>query len=476
MRLRVPTRRAVLGGGLALLAAPALRRADAASPTIEGVLAASGLSGTTAVALADADTGAAIEAWQPDTPLPPASVAKVVTALYALDALGAGYRFRTTIRADGPLADGVLRGDLALAGDGDPVLDTDALGRLAAGLRVAGLRRVEGRFLVAGGALPAVRYIDAAQPATAGYNATVSGVNLNFNRVFVAWGAGGKDPAPAFAAPGEIFSATPPGFAAEVVAEGRFEHRDLGDTETWAFPRADVRAPGSLWLPVRAPERYAGGVLRALAGDAGVALPVAEVTRDATGAALALHESPPLAEMLRAMLRYSTNITAECVGLRASQAGGAAPADLTGSGAAMTGWARARFGLSAATTLANHSGLSDASRVTAADMLAVLTGAAAGPLPALLPERPILDAARNPLALPGIRVVAKTGTINFASGLAGYVEGRRRLAFAIFAVDARRRAEVSPDDRDDPPGAGAWARAARAQQQDLLRRWARLYA
>jgi D-alanyl-D-alanine carboxypeptidase/D-alanyl-D-alanine-endopeptidase (penicillin-binding protein 4) len=175
------------------------------------------------------------------------------------------------------------------------------------------------------------------------------------------------------------------------------------------------------------------------------------------------------------MLRYSTNLTAECVGLRATQARGGAPADLAASGAAMTAWARGRYGL-AATTLANHSGLSDASRLTARDMLAVLAGAADGPLPALLPERPILDAERKPVDAAGVRVVSKTGTLNFASGLAGYLLGRRRLAFAIFAADPDRRARIPPDERDDPPGAAAWARRARGLEQALLRRWAGLYA
>jgi D-alanyl-D-alanine carboxypeptidase/D-alanyl-D-alanine-endopeptidase (penicillin-binding protein 4) len=72
--------------------------------------------------------------------------------------------------------------------------------------------------------------------------------------------------------------------------------------------------------------------------------------------------------------------------------------------------------------------------------------------------------------------VAKTGTLNFVSGLAGYLTGRRRLAFAIFAADPERRAQVRPEERDDPPGGSAWLARARGQEQALLRRWAALYA
>jgi D-alanyl-D-alanine carboxypeptidase/D-alanyl-D-alanine-endopeptidase (penicillin-binding protein 4) len=470
-----PSRRAVLAGGLALLAAPAVRRAGAATPTPGSILANSGLSGQSAVALADADTGAPLEAWHADAALPPASVAKVVTTLYALDALGPGHRFETTVRANGPLSGGVLRGDLALVGGGDPVLDTDALGRLVAALRAAGLGAVEGRFRVAEGALPAVAAIDADQPASAGYNATIAGTNLNFNRVFLSWAPGETGPKLAFSAPGATWTASPAGFAAELAPGGRVTHRIAGGREVWTLPRPSLRGRGSLWLPVRAPGPYAGEVFACLAADAGVDLPAAEFASDAAGAALAVHASPPLDAMLRDMLRYSTNLTAECVGLRATQAHGLAPDGLAASGGAMTAWARTRYGLTG-TTLVNHSGLSDASRVTARDLLAVLTSAADGPLPALLPERPILDAERKPLDPAGVRVVSKTGTLNFACGLAGYMLGRRRLAFAIFATDPALRARLRPEERDDPPGAAAWARRARAQEQALLRRWASLYA
>ena len=88
------------------------------------------------------------------TALAPASVTKAVTALYALDTLGRGHRFATRLLAAGPVEDGVLRGDLVLAGGGDPTLDTDALADMAAGLKRAGVREVTGAFRVWGGAVP----------------------------------------------------------------------------------------------------------------------------------------------------------------------------------------------------------------------------------------------------------------------------------------------------------------------------------
>jgi PBP4 family serine-type D-alanyl-D-alanine carboxypeptidase len=57
-----------------------------------------------------------------DRLLPPASTAKLVTCAAALRLLGKDYRFETTLVRRGPIARGVLRGDLVLVASGDPNL------------------------------------------------------------------------------------------------------------------------------------------------------------------------------------------------------------------------------------------------------------------------------------------------------------------------------------------------------------------
>ncbi len=88
---------------------------------------------------------------------PPASTAKAMTALYALDGLGGGHRFATRVLATGPVEDGRLEGDLVLAGGGDPVLDTDGLALWWPSLPVRGCARWAGGSLVWPGALPRIR-------------------------------------------------------------------------------------------------------------------------------------------------------------------------------------------------------------------------------------------------------------------------------------------------------------------------------
>ena len=71
--------------------------------------------------------------------------------------------------------------------------------------------------------------------------------------------------------------------------------------------------------------------------------------------------------------------------------------------------------------------------------------------------------------------VAKTGTLNYVRGLAGYIGAvsGRRLAFAIFSEDLERRAKAADPART--AGSRGWRNRARALERKLLRGWAMAY-
>lgn len=78
----------------------------------------------------------------------PASVQKLIVAASALDALGPSYRYHTIFAARQPAGDGVLDGNLWLAGSGDPSLQSSDLRNGIAMLSRAGLRRIDGRVVI----------------------------------------------------------------------------------------------------------------------------------------------------------------------------------------------------------------------------------------------------------------------------------------------------------------------------------------
>ncbi len=83
-----------------------------------------------------------------DTALNPASVMKLVTTYAGLELLGPAYSWRTEIYALGKVEDGVLRGDLAIKGYGDPNLNLENFWLLVRQIRQAGLKEITGDLLV----------------------------------------------------------------------------------------------------------------------------------------------------------------------------------------------------------------------------------------------------------------------------------------------------------------------------------------
>ncbi|SFI58558.1 D-alanyl-D-alanine carboxypeptidase / D-alanyl-D-alanine-endopeptidase (penicillin-binding protein 4) [Nitrosomonas sp. Nm34] len=82
------------------------------------------------------------------TALNPASVMKLVTTYAGLELLGPAYSWRTEIYALGKIEDGVLRGDLALKGYGDPHLNLENFWLLVRQIRQAGIKEITGDLLL----------------------------------------------------------------------------------------------------------------------------------------------------------------------------------------------------------------------------------------------------------------------------------------------------------------------------------------
>ena len=465
------SRRLFIASGLAALAAPAIAEPPAmslrpllrppglgagrAAAAVEALIAEARLQGDVGYAVTDTETGTVLEARAADTALPPASVTKAVTALYALDTLGAGHRFKT--------------------------LDTDALADMAAALKRAGVREVTGAFRAWGGAVPYRRAIEPRQPPHAGYNPALSGLNLNYNRVHFEWTRAGSDYTITMDARSGRYR--PDVTVARMRIADRqspvYTYHDAGARDDWTVARGALGGGGARWLPVRKPELYAGEVFATFARSQGIVLKAPQVIEGAApqGATLVTHESDPLADILRGMLRYSTNITAEMVGMAASARRRGRALDLAASAREMTGWAQATLGMKT-TDLRDHSGLNDRSRLSALDMARALAAAGrADALRPLLREFTMRDARGRPLRNHPVEVQAKTGTLYFVSALAGYFTppGGREMTFAVLTASDSLRGRIDPFRDTRPPGARGWNRRAKRLQQALIERWSEVY-
>jgi len=299
------------------------------------------------------------------------------------------------------------------------------------------------------------------------YNPAIGGLNLNYNRVYFGWKRVGSGYEIEMQARDARFR---PGVTAArmQVVDRRspvYTFRNAGDHDQWTVARHALGAEGARWLPVRRPSDYAGDVFRTLLRAHGIdpGRGIERASR-AAGTVVATHQSRPTEEILRRMLRYSTNLTAEVMGMSSTIARGRRPVGLMGSAAEMNRWLGARDGRRGPRMI-DHSGLSDKSRVGPVQMVHALLRDGA-------PLRPLLKDFRIESA-PGLNVQAKTGTLNFVNCLSGFatIPGGENLIFAIFCADLPRRASIRPEDRERPAGAHGYAGRARELQRGLLQRW-----
>lgn len=451
-------------------------RASASRFTLAEILSKHGTSGKTAAVLIDVETGDVLDAYRGAVPMPPASVTKVLTTLYALETLGGDYSYTTTVYGTGALIGGTLEGDLVLVGSGDPALDSDELAELAEQIRARGVRDITGRFLYYDRALPHLREIDDGQPVHAAYNPGVSGLNLNFNRVFLEWSKEGELSLEARA------ERNSPSVRVVSVqkAQGNvpvYQYDTRGGADHWSIAENALKRAGGTWLPVRDPAPYAAEVFRTLAGQKGIRLPRGEVTETLPdGSELARVERRPLKLVTRGMLHFSTNLTAEVIGMTASTNRGSFNG-LDGSAALMEDWVEAAYAVDGI-EFRDHSGLGDWNRIAALDMAEIMVRTAReGSLDGLLRRHFVGgDKGKEP-ALAGAEVRAKTGTLNFVRGLSGHITGPRgrKLAFAIFTADLAARA-VADGTQSFPKGARTFNRKAVNLEQVILRNWLRGFA
>ena len=425
------------------------------------------LTGQVSCALMDPETGVLLDAYSPEAKLPPASVTKALTAAYGLQKLGRDFQFVTRLSLQGRVRHGAFVGDVILTGSADPTLHTDDLVKFAKALQKTGIQRVKGRLLIVDNGFPYLREIDSSQLPQANYNPAIAGVNLNLNRVQFEWArqaSGGYDLS--MSAPGRIYRPQIPsiGMRVEERDAPSYAYQYATEREEWSVQRSALGKDGGRWLPARNPRRYAGEAFRVICAEMGIELPPPTIVEgqhpDAVMAVdIAQKNSRPYHEIAKSMLKLSTNLTAEVIGLTASGA-----PNLRQSAAALSQFAQAH-GMRGA--VVDHSGLSDQSRLTAGGLAMFMAWHHRNGLADLLKPKILRDKGK-PMA--GVDLRVKTGTLNFVSTLSGYLtyEGKS-LGFAILTADMARREKVKGNE--NPRGAKGWEARSRSLQYALLRDW-----
>ena len=441
--------KAALGACCAVAAAAAV--AEGLPPRVEQALQRAHVPREALVAVVQ-DTGSDAQrlAWQAERPVNPASLTKLVTTYAALDILGPSWTWDTPVWLHGTLQhpgpDGVLDGDLVIQGRGDPTLVLERIWLLLRHVRQLGVREIHGDIVLDRGAFEVA---DAEPGAFDGeplrpYNVGADALLLNYKSLQLTF-------TPEAAQGRASVASEPPLAGVRVDASVALSDAPCADWHAalhpdWSDP-GRVRFAGSfpascgekLWSVAYAePKTYNARVLAGLWAELGGVLSGA--VRDGVAPASAPSfevASPPLADVVREINKFSNNVMAQQLFLTLGlmQRGAGTPENAR---EVLRQWLAERLGAAAeATRLDNGSGLSRETRLSAQVFARLLQQVWASPvMPELIASLPVsgVDGTLRRSQAPLGRAHLKTGSLRDVAGVAGYVlgaSGRRHVVVAI---------------------------------------------
>jgi D-alanyl-D-alanine carboxypeptidase/D-alanyl-D-alanine-endopeptidase (penicillin-binding protein 4) len=402
-------------------------------------------------------------AWNADLPVNPASVFKLVTTTAALDQLGPAFTWSTPVSFTGPVQQGVLHGSLVIQGRGDPKLVMERVWLLLRQVRDAGVREIDGDIVLDNGAFaaPEVSPADFDGEPWHPYNVLPDALLLNYKAVTLSFT---PDPAAHVAR----VAAEPPLARVAVPATVPLSRGpcddwrgglklDPADASRWHFAGPYPAACGARSWPLAYadPSTYDSRLVEALWRELGGTLRGHVRNGAAPPDALPafVFASPPLADVIRDVNKFSNNVMAEQVFLTlALQRAGrdaAAPATPAEARGVLARWLHERLGPEADdTVIVNGSGLARETRLRVRTLGRLLEWIEASPVAAeLLSSLPVtgVDGTLRRSAAAVGRAHLKTGSMRDVLAIAGEVvdaNGRRWLVAAV--VNDARAAGARP--------------------------------
>jgi D-alanyl-D-alanine carboxypeptidase/D-alanyl-D-alanine-endopeptidase (penicillin-binding protein 4) len=435
------TRRLILAVLCCLAAVPGAQAAARLPAALEQALKASGIpADSVAIVVQDVTAERPALSHNAERPMHPASVMKLVTTYAGLEMLGTAYTWNTEAYALGPVRDGTLEGDLLIRGQGDPKLTLENFWLFLRAIRARGIREIRGDLV-----LDRSYYgFEAGDPGrfdnepTQVYNTLPDPLLINYKAVRLTF-----VPDPDHH---RVRILTEPALnEVEVVNKLVLDNAACADWR--ARMRPEVRADASFarlmfsgqmsaqcgeqsrHYSFLSPQIYAGSVFRSLWSELGGRFggQVREGAAPASARALVIQPSPPLAEIVRDINKFSNNTMARQLFLTLGVAAFGAPATLEKSDRALRLWLAQKQLDLPDLVMENGSGLSRVERISARGLAALLRAAWRSPaMSEFVSSMPVVGVdgtqRRRAHGLPYAgRAHIKGGTIDGVRAMAGYL-------------------------------------------------------
>jgi D-alanyl-D-alanine carboxypeptidase/D-alanyl-D-alanine-endopeptidase (penicillin-binding protein 4) len=434
-----------------LILMPLLAAARDLPAPVREALARAGVpdSGVAAIVVPVERGAPPVVAHNPEQPMNPASVMKLVTAYAALDLLGPAFTFKTDFLATADLSAGVLEGDLFIRGGGDPKLTADRLWLALHELRSRGVREIRGdividRSVFAPAAFDPAKFDNDPRRA---YNVGPDAFLVNFHAVefrFVPEPNAVRVVAQPDLPNVEVVSRIKPAAGPCTWWRGDLKHQFIenGLVATAVFEGSYPVACGeNTWsLSVFDGPRFAESVLRWLWSESGGKLrgKVRDGKAPPEARLLMRAESEPLSNLVRDMNKFSNNVMARNIflALSAQQSG---VGETRASAKIVREWLATRGIDAPGFSIENGAGLSRDDRITAGTLAALLQRAwATALMPEIASSMPVFatDGTLRKRASPAAgQAHLKGGTLTGVQSMAGYVvdRGGRRWVVVMMA-------------------------------------------
>ncbi|MGZ0018904.1 D-alanyl-D-alanine carboxypeptidase/D-alanyl-D-alanine endopeptidase [Nitrosomonas sp. wSCUT-2] len=408
-----------------------------------------------------------------DTAMNPASVMKLLTTYAGLELLGPAYTWPTMLYADGPIIDGVLHGDLIIKGYGDPKLDLENFWLLIHRLRQTGLHEIKGNLVLDNShyAIPNDDPGDFDGQPYRTYNIIPEALLVNYRTSTIH-----LFPQPEKNAVRVVIDPLPDSI--QVQNHLKLTQGACGDWQN--AMTIDVLADKnndnnftvvlkgnfsrhcgkqSYMLSLQKSAIYTRDLFKRLwAQQGGLFHGDVRVERAPSGLTLLkIYQSPPLAEIVRGINKFSNNIAARQLYLALGTGDAVAlnsPATLTKSDEAIRQWLARKQLNFPELVVENGSGLSRRERISTRHMGQLLLVAFNSPvMPEFMSSMPIAavdGTLRNRFTGTAVKGLAhmKTGALNNVRALAGYVldqAGRRFVVVFIVNHEQAGQSRIAMD-------------------------------
>ncbi len=404
----------------------------------------------------------------PDKSMNPASVMKLFTTFAGLELLGPGYAWKTEVYAGGEIRNGVLKGDLILKGGGDPKLTVERFWLLLKQLRERGLQSIRGDLILDRSLFEDIAFDPAkfdGEPLRA-YNVSPDPLLLNFKTVRFSF---------AQSVDGKSVSISPDVKPAQIEIINRvklidapcgdWRERVTLDVQTVSSTQLKISFAGNYprscgektWnVSLLDHARFVGGVFASLWKDVGGdwkgAVKLTGTPLDAK--LIATAESPPLAEVIRDINKFSNNTMARQLFLSLAAEKSTLPATPKAAGEIIKEWLHKKNIPAPELVLENGSGLSRTERASAATLGAMLDAAwRSNVMPEFISSLPLLGVdgtlrrrARGESVAGQAHI--KGGTLSDVRAMAGYVLDSSGKEWVVVMMVNHANAPLTQDAQD----------------------------